>query len=113
VALGDMAMALARAHSAEDMEGCLDAVAAQIREAIAPPAKGRSRTHSPEALNVRWLPAVRVLSDCLTHDAVQRRHSKPSSHPTAVWRIAICSVLAAMFLFRTSQPKALPATLRW
>jgi hypothetical protein len=53
VALGDMAMALAKAHSAKGMEGCLDAVAAQIREAIAPPAKGRSRTHSPEALNVR------------------------------------------------------------
>ena len=53
MALGDMAMALARAHSADDMQGCLDAVAAQIREAIAPPAKGRSRTHSPEALNVR------------------------------------------------------------
>ena len=58
MALGDMAMALAKAHSAEDMEGCLDAVAAQIREAIAPPAKGRSRTHSPEALNVRLVACI-------------------------------------------------------
>ena len=56
VALGDMAMALAKAHSAKGMESCLDAVAAQIREAIAPPVKGRSRTHSPEALNVRAWP---------------------------------------------------------
>ena len=53
MALGDMAMALAKANSASGMEECLDAVAAQIKEAIALASKSRSRSHSPEALNVR------------------------------------------------------------
>ena len=82
VALGDMAMALAKAHSAKGMEGCLAAVAAQIREAIAPPAKGRSRTHSPEALNVRtWFwPQARAEASC-------RTRRKPATGSTSAVRV--------------------------
>lgn len=53
VAIGDMATALSKANSVAGMEECLEQVAAQIKEAIAPASKGRSRSYSPEALNVR------------------------------------------------------------
>lgn len=53
VALGDMATALAKSKSAAGMEDCLEAVAVQIKDTIAPASKGRSRSYSPEALNVR------------------------------------------------------------